>query len=177
MLRKILLPVLAIALISCKQAKNNIANTGLLYFDIKGYFENEAQRLTKLNPTLKKTVNIDENIESKEIKILNWKQELSIFSDADINKIAWIGKFKEIKTDSLITYSSNDKKIAIKSINIKTHNREISAIEIISINNNTVFQIADTLTYIPDSLYQISKTQKIKLLKNRAYRVKAEFLK
>ncbi len=58
----------------------------LTYFDLKGYFDREVSRLSKSNPVITKSVKVNDSTEAKTIKIGDWKRELSIFYDADINK-------------------------------------------------------------------------------------------
>ncbi|RYG09492.1 MAG: hypothetical protein EOO07_23780, partial [Chitinophagaceae bacterium] len=94
MVKKLYFLVFALALFSCNQRKEAEANTDLLYFDVKGYFEKEINRLQKLNPEVNKTVSINGAAENKIAKIANWTKELAIFVNADINKTSWKGSFK-----------------------------------------------------------------------------------
>jgi 2-hydroxy-3-keto-5-methylthiopentenyl-1-phosphate phosphatase len=171
MIKKLFIPVFAIALFSCNQRKEAEANTDLVYFDIKGYFEKEISRLQKLNPVVNKTVSVNGAVESKSSKIADWSKELTIFVNADINKTSWKGSFKTVKQNETEVYTSDSKKIPIKKISVTQHGQQVDKIEIIIDNKNILYQSQDTLTYCPDSLYSIKKQQKIRLLKDKKYSV------
>jgi len=145
------------------------------YFDLKGYFQKEAARLNKTKPLVFKTVSVNDSSESKKIRIADWNKELANFSDADINKTAWLGMFKVEKNDQQEIYSSNDDKILVKKLQISRNNNKITSIRILLNTSNYLYHSTDTLAYFPDSLYEIRKTQQIKLLSVKKYRVKGTF--
>jgi len=158
----------------CNPAVKNQKNT-LNYFDLKGYFDKEAIRLTKNDPEFIKTVSVNDSSETKKIRIADWSKELSIFSDADINRNAWKGLFKTKLTDQQDTYTSDDKKIPVKEISIIKKNQEVQSIRIVMGSSNSLYSSADTLSYYPDSLYQIKKSQHIKLLSEKRYSITGSF--
>ncbi|WP_316805545.1 hypothetical protein [Pedobacter nototheniae] len=161
--------VFALAFFSCNQQKESEANTDLLYFDTKGYFEKEASRLKEMNPLVQKSVFINGSTENKATKISDWEKELSTFIDADINKTSWKGSFKVNKTATADNYTSDNRKIPVKRITVVKLNGKITRIEIIRENKNIIYHSTDTLSYFPDSLYEIRKQQKIKLLNPKKY--------
>ncbi|WP_131538960.1 hypothetical protein [Pedobacter nototheniae] len=169
MTKNLYILVFALAFFSCNQRKESEANTDLLYFNTKGYFEKEALRLKKINPTVQKSVFINGSIESKATKIDDWEKELSIFVDADINKTSWKGSFKIIKAADTESYTSDNRKIPVKRITVVKLNDKITSIKIIRENKNIIYHSTDTLSYYPDSLYEIRKQQKIKLLNPKKY--------
>ncbi len=171
MIKKFLIPVFALALFSCNQRKEAEANTDFVYFDIKGYFEKEISRLQKLNPIVNKTVSVNGEVESKSYKIADWSKELDIFVNADINKTSWKGSFKTTTQKGVEIYTSDHKKIPVKRISITWKGNKAGKIEIIIDNKNILYRSQDTLTYCPDSLYEIKKQQKIRLLKNKKYAI------
>jgi hypothetical protein len=158
----------------CNPAVKNQQRT-LNYFDLKGYFNKEALRLTKNNPEFTKTVTVNDSSETKKIRISDWSKELSIFSDADINRNAWKGLFKTNLTVGQDTYTSDDEKIPVKEISITRKNHEIQSIRIVMKSSNSLYSSADTLSYYPDSLYDIKKSQQIKLLSEKKYRITGSF--
>lgn len=171
MTKKLYIAVFALALLSCNQRKAAEANTGFLYFDIKGYFGKEISRLQKLNPTVQKTVSVNGNTDNKATHIADWQKELAIFVNADINKTSWRGSFKINQENGADVYTSDNKKIPVKKVLVERSNAKINKLEIIIDNKNILFQTQDTLTYYPDSLYQIKKQQKIRLLNQKKYLV------
>ncbi|KIA90842.1 hypothetical protein OC25_24505 [Pedobacter kyungheensis] len=169
MTKKLYIAVFALALLSCNQRKAAEANTGFLYFDIKGYFGKEISRMQKLNPTVQKTVSVNGEAEHKASRIADWEKELAIFVNADINKTSWRGSFKINQENGADVYTSDNKKIPVKKVVVEKSDAQINKVEIIIDNKNILFQTQDTLTYYPDSLYQIKKQQKIRLLNLKKY--------
>lgn len=145
------------------------------YFDLKGYFQQEANRLNKTKPLVDKTVTVNDSSERRKIKIEDWSKELSNFIDSDINKSAWQGLFRVVKNDKTELYSSNEDKVLVKILKISRKNHEISGIEILQETSNYLYTSVDTLTYYPDSLYEIRKTQHIKFLNAKKYKIRGEF--
>lgn len=145
------------------------------YFNLKGYIEQESGRLGRSNPTVQKTVMVNDSSESKEIKIQDWKKELSVFSDADMNRAAWKGLFQVKKSGEQEVYTSDHKKVPVKEVVIIRRNGQLYGLQIFIRNSNTLYTSADTLSYYPDSLYEVKKTQNIRLLSTKNYRITGKF--
>ncbi|MFC4210046.1 hypothetical protein ACFOWA_02555 [Pedobacter lithocola] len=175
MYKKVIVLVAAFGLFSCNQREESKANTDLLYFDINGYFKKEASRLKKTNPQITKQVFVNNATETKTQTIKDWDKELAIFSSADINKSSWRGSFTIDRTANKEHYTSASKKIPVKDVLIEKYNQEIQKVQIIISNKNILYTSGDTLTYYPDSLYQIKKHQQIKLLNAKNYQISGRF--
>lgn len=145
------------------------------YFDLKGYISKEASRLNEKHPLVSKAVMVNENAESKKVTIADWNKELSAFSDADINKSAWQGVFKVTRTNNQDLYTSDNEKVPVQSLLIQHSNGHVKQIRILIRNSNLLYSSNDTLSYYPDSLYEIRKTQRIKLLNEKKYRITGKF--
>ena len=174
MKKKIWLSGILLVFYGCNPAAKNQGDA-LNYFDLKGYFEKEAARLTKNNPVFTKTVTVNDDAESKKIRIADWTKELSIFSDADINRNAWKGLFKTTNTGDQEIYTSDHEKVPVKEVRITKRNGEVYHIRILVKNTNILYNSADTLSYYPDSLYQVKKKQHIKLLAEKKYTITGKF--
>ncbi|GGI25080.1 hypothetical protein [Pedobacter mendelii] len=173
--KKLIFLVFALGFIACNQREESKANTDLLYFDINGYFKKEAVRLKKLNPQIVKEVSVNDVSETQTLKLTDWEKELAIFINADINKASWKGSFNMDKKFELEHYTSSSKKIPIKDVVINTLNNKVKKVQIIISNKNILYTSSDTLIYYPDSLYQIKKYQKIKLLMAKSYHILGKF--
>jgi hypothetical protein len=155
---------------ACSTAPNNKA-VPRQYFDLKGYVSAAAQRLKQLNPQVNKTVTINQSAEHKKLKITDWQKELSVITDADINKSAWQGLFRVYKKQNSVSYISNNEKVPVKSLTVCYKNGKPVGIEILMETTNLLYTSRDILTFYPDSIYQVKKTQKIKLLNKKEYQV------
>lgn len=174
MSRKILLSGILLIFLGCNPAKEN-QKTSSAYFDVKGYFEKEALRLNAVNPLLTKTVAVDNAKETRKIHLKDWSKELSVFSDADINRNAWKGLFLVKSTHEQDTYTSDHEKVPVKTIMVTKRNGQLYGIRMVITYSNVLYTSADTLSYFPDSLYQIKKNQKIRLLEAKNYTITGRF--
>lgn len=147
----------------------------LTYFDIKGYFEGEVSRLNKVKPTISKSVEVNDSLERKQLKIADWQKELSIFSDADINRASWKGLFTVSKQQGSERYVSDNEKVPVKEIQITFDQKHLKSLLIIVKNSNSLYTSQDSLFYYPDSLYRVKKIQHIKLLKEKQYEISGRF--
>lgn len=162
-------------LFGCRNATEQRQNSNHSYFDVKGYFETEADRIRKLGPTIKKTVAVDDSTETQSLKIVDWKRELAAFSDADINRASWKGMFKIAKSNGNEIYTSDNEKIPVKQVGIFYKDKKLFRLQMLIENKNTLYTSLDTLNYYPDSLYQIKKVQNIRLLNKKNYVITGRF--
>lgn len=168
--------LLVFFLMGCGNADQH-QHTASRYFDLKGFFEREAARLTGSSPLVHKTVSVNGEAETKNLKISDWTNELSAFTNADINKSAWTGLFKVAQKDHIEVYTTTEDKVPVKSMYITKKNGRVSGIKILMNTSNYLYKSMDTLTYYPDSVYEIRKTQHIKLLNTKRYQITGAFLK
>ncbi|WP_256007595.1 hypothetical protein [Pedobacter deserti] len=147
------------------------------YFDLAGYLHKEARQLSSTVRRAKKTVGIDGSYETKELQITDWEEELAPFIDADINKAAWRGKFREVKDTNKVSYVSEDTKIPVKELSVSFENNAINAISIVLKTDNILYSSYDSLRFFPDSLYEIRRVQKINMLGQKVYTVRASLKK
>jgi hypothetical protein len=161
--------------LGCDTATDEQQKNASSYFDIKGYFEKEAGRLTKVSPEVRKTVGINGSYETKTLKIADWKRELSSISNADINKASWRGAFRIIRSENKVTYRSDDRKVPVKELCVFYRDNVVSGFLVLIKNSNALYTSTDSLIYYPDSLYRIIKNQQIKLLSEKNYEIAIKF--
>ncbi|HMI05465.1 MAG TPA: hypothetical protein VK541_23455 [Pedobacter sp.] len=162
-------------LLGCNAGTDERQKNASPYFDLKGYFEKEANRLTKASPAVRKTVGINGFSETKTLKIADWKRELSSISNADINKASWRGAFRIIRSENKVMYRSDDRKVPVKELCIFYRDTIASGFLVLIRNSNALYTSTDSLIYYPDSLYRIKKNQQIKLLSEKNYEITIKF--
>lgn len=155
----------------CSNATKEDRKNELGYFDLKSFFQKEASRLQNKNPFVEKTVKINADAETKKVQIPDWAAEFAMFSNADLNRASWKGLFSIQKTSHTEIYTSSNDKVPVKKVTVNKHLNRVSSIQIIVANVNSLYSSTDTLSYYPDSLYLINKTQHIKLLPSKHYQV------
>jgi len=167
--------LLATIICGCNPAADNSQGKTADYFDIKGYFDKEVVRLSKDSLLIKKTVGFDGSLETKAVKIKDWKNELSAFSDAEINRASWRGLFVTSNSNDSDTYISNNDKVPVKEVKVYKNGGKVTGIAIIVKNENILYSSTDSLIYFPDSVYQVRKQQNIRFLSDRNYLIKGMF--
>ncbi len=142
------------------------------YFDLNRYFDEEAMRLQKLKPTIAKTVSKNDASESKSVQIEDWKDELGLFIDSDINKPAWRGRYRIDSTKHSLTYTSVDPELRTQQITIeKQIDGTIKHIAIVNRISNMLYQTEEQLDYYPDSLYRINRQQSVRVIGESQYAI------
>lgn len=134
------------------------------YFDLKAFFKTDSARLARLNKPVIKTVTHNGVTETKTIKIDNWARELSLFSESDINKPAWRDSYKVQTTPNMVIYMATDDDLKTREIIVSKTGDKVKYIVIYNYTKNILYYTNEKLTYWPDSLYKIEKTQHVRLL-------------
>jgi len=163
---------------SCKP---DIKETGaaLKYFDLKGYFERDSARLTKLNKPVFKTVVHNGVSQSKKVRITNWGLELSMFKLSDINKPAWRDSYSVVADSDLLIYRAKYPDLVTREIIIKQVKGKVKYIVIYNYSrydkNYYLYMSHEKLSYFPDSLYLIDEMKAVRIIGINRYQVKGVF--
>lgn len=156
---------------------NNVQGASELYFSLEAYFTQEASRLQELNPSTVKTVSKNGETEQRNIRVSNWKNELALFIDSDINKPAWRHSYKVDSTGTAVNYTNIDPELRTKRIEInKLTDGTIKHIRITNQVANMLYRTEEQLDYYPDSLYQITKQQHVRVIGESQYLITGAIL-
>lgn len=167
--------ILLLCVAACKRDSGASADT-MKFFDIKGFFMADSLRLTKLNPLIDKTVTHNKIAETQKVHIANWGNELSLFTASDINKPAWKGSYEIATENDLLIYRAKDPLLKTREIIIKKDGDRVKWIMIFNHTKNILYETVEKLSYFPDSLYLIQKSQQVKLLGKDTYRISGTFI-
>ena len=155
-----------------KEAKGSFA-----YFDIKGFFTADAVRLNREHITVTKTVMHNGETQTKKVNNINWLNEFSLFINSDINKPAWSSSYTIQNTNGLLVYKAKTPDLKTRLVVIKKDGDKIRSIVIDNHTTNMLYENTEQLTYFPDSVYHISKWQKVRFLGKNTYDIKGVFVK
>jgi len=154
------------------------------FFSLKKFFAGEASRLRRDRYRLNKTVVYESTTEKHIVRVGSWEKELGIFADADINKSAWIDKYRTTSTGVKTSYLALDSSLKVKSITISRGIKNAASadggVQLIRINlstRNFLYNMSEQLSYLPDSGYRVQRMQNIKVLGRKTYDIQAAFLK
>lgn len=157
----------------CISSDKKNARKQIYYFDIASYFNKQAKQLA--NKRVVKTVSKNNVSETKEMLISDWKQELALFTESDINKAAFKDSYEKDSTNHHIKYTAKDEDLKVRTIEIDLENGVVKKLSINNATNNLLYHSTEELILIPDSMYQINKHQKVILLGLNNYEIKGLF--
>jgi len=135
------------------------------FFDLENYIEVEVERLTAEQQVFKKSITYNNTNEEKEIAQPVYSEELSVFSNSNINKISWLDKYDADSTYtnsqlSEITYTALSKKLKTRKLTVYFENKEVQKI---NLYNQLCTALADSdqyLEYNPSLGFSIKNIQK-----------------
>ena len=151
------------------------------FFDVKGYFNNEAQRLSSKGKA-RKIVATDGKQEERIIDCTDLAKELALFAEADINRPAWSDKYvadtvyseqHELLHMQIVAV---DETMKTARIEIDYSNREISRILIENKSFSSMAYSSQFLVYEPKVGYSIESYQKFSMRDDQKFQVIVRFL-
>jgi hypothetical protein len=158
------------------------SRASMKYFDLQGFFRADSARLARLNPLILKTVKHNGVSESRKLHIVNWGTELSLFSQSDINKPAWKDSYSITADSNIIIYRALDSTLKTREILIKKSNGKVKYIMIENAVEKDLYKkkillykTLEKLSYFPDSLYLIQKSQTVRILGKNNYDIAGYF--
>jgi hypothetical protein len=172
-----LVPCLLLLAASLQSCKPDLSEAGskAKFFDLKGYFEADSARLTRLNPWVTKSVKHNTETETKKVQITNWGNELKLFTESDINKQSWKESYDVQSTGDFLIYKAKDPGLRTREVLIKKEGSKVKWILIFNHTKNILYENVEKLSYYPDSLYLIQKLQRVRLLGTQKYTIKGVF--
>ena len=159
---------------ACKPDVKETAGT-MKYFDLKGYFKADSARLSLKHPLITKTVTHNGSTQTQRVYIDNWARELEPFIGSDINKPAWRDSYTVQTGKGLIIYNTTTRNLKTQKIIIKQTDGKVKWILIRNHTKNILYENTEELSYFPDSLYQIVKSQHVRLMNKNLYNIKGVF--
>ncbi len=162
---------------ACVEIPTTGAKQEIVFFDLKEYFKKEIGKLSSLKK-VKKTVSINGVKEELTIDSVNFEEELSVFINSDINRVAWFDKYQVDSTLNSngilesITYTALDNNLKTQSIVIKFNdNTVVSQLSIKNNRSSIVSNASQDLEYLPGKSYTIQSRQNTSLSNERILKV------
>ncbi|MCB0557682.1 MAG: hypothetical protein H6573_06145 [Lewinellaceae bacterium] len=150
------------------------------FFDLKGYIEQEVQRLSESQPAVLKRIAIDGQKEERAFDSLDYSKELNIFSRSDINKVAWLDKYRADSTFqdgqlSRISYTSKEKGLKTQLLELQFSGGRVSRVHIQNKTESIVADVAQEMWYDPEHGYSLESRQSTALTKEKKVKVEVDF--
>ncbi|MFT5886027.1 MAG: hypothetical protein ACI9IP_002491 [Arcticibacterium sp.] len=166
---------------SCNSSENE--NQEKVFFDLAQFIDTEIAHLESNNVSVLKTVYINEEKETITINDLDWKKELDIIRQSDLNKAAFRLSYDKDSSVSQIAYTLKpSEKLPIVSLRIlKNDAGEITQIRSDHKSDNYLY--SSSKTAIADfknghlSHYNIKGTQELFVGSEKVFEIDGEVLK
>lgn len=168
--------------VSCKNetSKNESTPTANSYFDLAKIVRDDININTRVGVGEEKIVTINGKTETKKVSSINWKKELQLLSECDLNKPSWKGKFDvTILNDSLkYVYTANSDKISVRkmTVNYEQKNGSIASVEIEKKIATILFKTEQQISYFPQKSFTIKAIQKAIFMRDFNSEVEIKYL-
>lgn len=155
--------------------------TQTTFFDLKGFFQDEAKYLKEKGTKIQKTIQHNQIKETQIITPKDWEKELLLFSESDLNKPSWKDKYLLDSTDrgnglTLLHYKATDESLSIQVLDVELKGTDVHSILIVKKVSNQVYESQQHLTYIPRKSYSIKKSQDVTLFDKDDYSIEAKYI-
>jgi len=150
------------------------------FFDLAAYIDSEAARLKKLE-NFSKATTVNGVSESQQIDTINAFEELTIFRNSDINRIAWIDQYTIDSTFSRkgrleqLRYTTSNEDLRTRELTIYYIDEVVSEIRILNKASSAITSSQQTLLYNPTKGYSIESRQKLVTAAPREVKVEVRF--
>jgi hypothetical protein len=140
---RFLAAAILLLLISCDSAQEAQSKVKT-YYDVKGFIETQIFLLDKQKPEVSKIMQVGEKKETLSGRDLDWRKELELFVQADINKPAYSKSYLVSKPDSFtIAYTLKPGEtlpVRFLKISLDKNSGNPSSIEALLRSENKLYQ-------------------------------------
>lgn len=135
------------------------------YFDLPSFFSEEVKTLANDQTRLKKIIRFNGREEEMLIDTADWKTELQLFLDCDLNTPAYRNGFSvdtvyESPEFLQLTYIAVDKNSFIRKVEIKFQNKQVNRVRIVKSKSNLYLATLQILDYYPHKRYSMVLNEK-----------------
>ena len=171
--------------IACQTTIDNTSaqSTQKPFFDLRTYFQSQIKQLANIKAVTKK-VSANGKTEEKTFNKLDFEKELAMFVGSDINRPAWLDKYK-IQNISIENDSARSKETVYTTTNEQLKTKEVKVffdktgapveINIANADKSLFSDWKQNLNYKPGQGYSISNDQQFIFFKDSRVTIDAAF--
>lgn len=172
-MRKLLF--ISLLLVGCTDSETQ--NSTKTYFDLAGLVNQQITELNKNQPLTHKNLVIEEKKEVLNTNIIDWKKELELFLQADLNKQSYQLSYNKEDTPQMAIYTlKKGESLSVKSLKILfDEDKTVKHIEALLQTENYLYQSEKHLLMTLDknhlTNYQIEGWQELFIGKKKSFKV------
>lgn len=171
--------VIALGLLSGCTVKG--PNTHQSLFDTQTFFRAQIHKLQQGRYGLVKEMFVAEKHDSLFLDSINWEAELAVFTSIDLTKPAYKGRFQvdSVVTDNeiVVHYQRLDKSTDLEHVWIRKQGNEIRELKFEYGAENELYASSKRLIYYPETGFEISGNQAVRLSESFAFKARCTFVK
>ncbi|MCI4651473.1 hypothetical protein [Phaeodactylibacter sp.] len=165
---------------SCEEQVAAVANQPDPFFDLEAYIEAQISSLNQKQPKVRKTILVEGQRETQQFDSLDYRTELKTFLNSDINRKAWVDKYKADSTFEgsqlkQVTYTATGADLKTRLLRVKYDQGEVSDIYIENRTNSIVADVRQDLHFQPGQGYRLVTTQETVLSEEQEIEVEVKW--
>ena len=134
------------------------------FFNLQAYIDRQVDSLQAADITVTKTITLNGTTETQELADLKFANDLRIFREADINKPAWLDKYRserEERDGQLVqTYTALDSSLQTRELTVVSEDGDPVRIEILRKTGTVLSDGLHRMVYQPASGYSMRTRQR-----------------
>lgn len=152
------------------------------YFDLPTFIDAQINNLKKKGQWVRKHVRKDGHEHIIERGDIDWKEELDLFIESDINRPAWRGEFKvdtiDLEREYVITYKSENKEIPVRNVvvTIDKDSGQCLKITVDRRSKNFLYQSDQSIYFTTGEGYMMKGKLSVSYLFDSEYSIETEFI-
>ncbi|MFK7806823.1 MAG: hypothetical protein AB8F74_03385 [Saprospiraceae bacterium] len=174
------LTALLLLFYSCSE-ENERFSTASSFFDLKLFFNKELDDISLVNE-IQKTVEINGVMETETLSKNNLEKEINVFSNSDINRLAWLDKYQvdSVFTDQgllrFLRHRAIDKSMRTQLLEVCYSKQKVTSIFIRNIIDGFATNSKKEITYAPGYGYSILTEQKTLFGSRQEFKVDVKYM-
>lgn len=150
-------------------------------FDLPAFFQTEQKRLEATPVQVLKTVEVNGRSAAYTTDSIRWTEELALPASLDLNKPAWIGKYRQerisTQNGNIVRYLPTDESIPLRFAEVRLlADGSVQSAEGYRTESSLITETSVHWWYYPDSLYRIMGTERLRGLQPNRYSVEGRFV-
>lgn len=169
--------------VSCKKDPTEVYyENERYYYDLPTFINKQIGNLQKKGQWVRKHVSKDGHEHIIERGDIDWKEELDLFLESDINRPAWRGEFRvdtiDLEREYVITYKTENKQIPVQNvvITIDKDTRQCLKVTVDRRSKNFLYQSDQSLYYTTGEGYMMKGKLSVSYLFDSEYSIESEFI-
>lgn len=149
-------------------------------FDLPAYFKLETERLQSKQLMVQKTVSVNGKQAVYSSDSVRWEQEFALPASLDLNKPAWIGKYRTERSTvdgiTVLRYIPIVENIPLQLAEVRLDGSgKLVAAEGYRTESSLITETSVHWWYYPDSLYRIQGSERLRGMEENRYSVEGRF--